>query len=262
MGNKPAIAWEILRGVAQAQTEINQQGGINGKLILIQMVSDDNDPEVARQLARQLVADPDILAVIGHDDSDTSLAASDIYQDHKLVMISPTSSSSKLSGIGSYIMRTTPSVAVLAKSLSSYASIRSKELIAVCFDSSSSASSSFTQKFIDETTENGGEILPIDCDFAKANFNPVPIVERAIAFDADALLLAPSVNKMNLAIALAQVNQKHLPLLANHSLYTSQTTERGQEAVAGMVLSVPWLPGTVPNSDFSQTSREFWGGKK
>ena len=261
LSNKPEIAWEILRGVAQAQTEINQQGGINGKLLLIQIVSDDNNPEIAKQLARKLAADPNILAVIGHNDSNVSLAASEIYQEEELVMVSPTSSSSKLSGIGSYIMRTTPSVSVSAKTLSDYASNGSMKRIAVCFDSDSSAGSSFVREFTEEVTANGGQIMPVDCDFARTNFNPVPIVEQAIALDADAILLCSSLNKINLAVAVAQVNQKRLPLLGNHSLYTSKTIERGQEAVSGMVLSAPWLPETIPGSDFSQTSKEFWGGK-
>ena len=261
LDNTPEIAWEILRGVAQAQTEINKQGGINGKLLLIEIVSDDNNPEIARQLARQLAADTDILAVVGHSDDNASLAASNIYQKQELVMVSPTSSGSKLSGIGSYIMRTTPSVSVLAKTLSDYASISSLKRIAVCFDSDSSDSNSFSEKFTTEITANGGQIIPVDCDFARNNFNPVPIVERATALNADAILLSPSLERINLAVAVAQVNQQRLPLLASPSLYTFETIKTGQEAVAGMVLSAPWLPGTSSDSDFSQTSKDLWGGK-
>ena len=260
LGNKSEIAWEILRGVAQAQTEINRQGGINGKLLLIQIVSDDDNPELVRQLGQKLAADPDVLAVIGHNDSNASLAASDIYQEEELVMVSPTSSS-KVSGIDSYIMRTTPSVSVLAKNLSNYAINSSFKQIAVCFDSSSSDSSSFAREFTTEVTANGGQILPIDCNFARANFNPAPIVEEAIALNADAILLSPSVSKIDMAIAVAQVNQQRLPLLANHYLYTFETIERGAEAVTGMVLSTPWLPGTIFHSSFSQTGKELWGGK-
>ena len=82
--------------MAQAQ-EINQQEGIRGKQLLIQIISDDNDPTVVREIAPQLVADSQILAVIAHNDSNASLAGSDIYQEQGLVMISPTSSSTKLS---------------------------------------------------------------------------------------------------------------------------------------------------------------------
>ena len=260
IGNRLEIAWEILRGVAQAQTEINRRGGIDGKSLLIEIVSDDNNPEVARQLAQRLAADLDVLAVVGHNDSNVSIAASDIYQEQELVMVSPTSTSSELSGIGSYIMRTTPSVSVLAKTLASYALIGSLERIAVCSDSSSSDSSSFAHKFTAEITAGGGQIVPVDCDFARTNFNPVPVVERAIALGADAILLSSSVDKISSAIGVAQVNQQRLPLLANHSLYTMETIETGQEAVTGMVLPTPWLP-EISGNDFSKTSNKFWGGK-
>ena len=202
--SKPGVAWEILRGIAQAQTKVNQQGGIEGKQLLIQIVNDDNDPELVSQLAPQIVADQDILAVVGHNDSNTSLAASDIYQQQGLVMISPTSASTKLSGIGNYIMRTTPSVAVLANSLSSYALVSSLNKIVVCTDSNSSASTSFATEFVADINQNRGEIIEIECDFAQENFNPVTVIEQAIAQSADALLLAASVKKIDQAVSLAQ----------------------------------------------------------
>lgn len=261
LGSQPEIAWEILRGVAQAQQEINQQGGIRGKQLLIQIINDDNDPAVVREIAPQIVADSDILAVIGHNDSNASLAGSDIYQEQGLVMISPTSSSTKLSGIGDYIMRTAPSVSLLADALSDYAAESSLTRIAVCSDSSSSASLSFTAEFTAYLRQNGGEVVDIGCDMTRNNFNPVPPVERALFKELDALLLAPSVGTIDKAVAVAQANQNRLPLLGNHSLYTSQTPEVGKSAVANLVLSVPWLPETAPATNFFNSSKQLWGGR-
>lgn len=219
LGSKPDIAWEILRGVAQAQSEVNQQGGINQKLLLVQIVNDDNDPYVVQQLAKQLSADKNILAVVGHNDSNSSLAGAKIYQQEKLVMISPTSTSTKLSGMGSHILRTIPSVSALASKLANYASAQSLTKIAICSDSQDSASASFAQEFITQTITNGGQIQSINCDFANNEFKPDSIVNKAVAKNVDALLIAPSVNKMDRAIAIAQANQQQLPLLGNHSLY-------------------------------------------
>lgn len=260
LGSKPEIAQEMLRGVAQAQTEINQQGGIRSKPLLVQIANDDNDPELVTLLAQQLAADQKILAVVGHNDSNTSIAASDIYQKQGLTMISPTSTSTKLSGIGSYIMRTTPSVSVLANSLSSYASLSSFNNIAICFDSDSSSSTSFAQEFVTDINQNGAEIVNLDCDFAQENFNPVPAIKQAIAQNADALLLATSVNNIHQAVSLAIANQNRLPLLGNHSLYTFETIETGA-AVAGMVLSTPWLPETSSQTNFAENANKFWGGQ-
>ncbi len=259
LGSKRNIAWEILRGVAQAQTEINQQGGIQNKLLLVQVVNDDNDPNIARQVAKQLAADKNIIAVVGHNNSNSSLAAAQIYQQQKLVMISPTSISTKLSGRGSYILRTVHSASALADKLANYASVNSLNKIAICSDSADSASSTFAKEFIKHTRDNNGNIETIDCDFANNDFRPDLAVTQAIAQNADSILLSASINKLDRAIAVAQANQQRLTLLGSPTLYTSKTIELGQEAVVGMVLPSPWL--SVINNDFSQTAKQYWGGK-
>ena len=261
IGSQPGIAWEILRGVAQAQAEINKQGGIRQKLLLVQIVNDNNNPEIVRQVAKQLTADENILAVVGHNDSNSSLAASEIYQEQGLVMISPTSTSTKLSGVGSYILRTIPSVAILANTLANYAASNSLTKIAVCSDSRDSASSSFVQEFTLRIAKEGGEIAAVKCDFAQSNFDPKPVIDQAIAQNADALLLAPSVNHMGQAVAVAQANRQQLPLLGNHSLYTFKTIQQGKASLLGMVVPSPWLPDVKPNSHFSQTAMKYWGSK-
>ena len=261
LGTRSDIAWEMLRGVAQAQAEINRQGGIQNKLLLVQIVNDDNDPQVVRQVASQLVADENILAVVGHNSSNSSLAAADIYQQHQLLMISPTSISTELSGIGSYILRTVPSVAASAAKLANYASANSLTKIALCQDSQDSASSSFARQFRSEIQKNGGEINQIDCDFASSNYQADLAVKSAIASQADAILIASSVKEMDRAIALAKANQQRLPLLGNDSLYTYQTIAQGEEAVAGMVLPSSWLSDASTNNKFSQAALEYWGGK-
>jgi|GEM_PF-605769 len=260
LGNKPDIAWEILRGVAQAQSKINQQGGIKNKHLLVQIVSDDNDPYIVKQVAKQLVVDEKILAVIGHNDSNSSLTAANIYQQNKLVAISPTSSSTKLSGIGSYILRTIPSVSLLASNLADYASSKSLTKVAICSDTTDSASKSFVQEFRFQIKENGGAIKQIDCDFSQNNYQADLMVNEAISQGANAILVAPSVNNLEQAIEIAQANQQRLPLMGNHSLYTNTTLELGKNAIAGMVIPTPWLSNPQANSNFSQASEKYWGG--
>ncbi len=110
VGGNLNVAREILRGVAQAQQAINQSGGIESKLLQVEIANDNNSPEVAKQIATEFAKDKNILAVIGHNASEASIAAAPIYQKAGLVMISPTSVAKDLSGIGSHIFRTTPAV--------------------------------------------------------------------------------------------------------------------------------------------------------
>lgn len=118
------VAQEILRGVAQGQDEINQQGGINGQKLQVEIIDDRNDPEIAKQVAKNLVSDPQVLAVVGHNASNASLAAAPIYQQGKLVMVSPTSLANNLSGMGNYIFRTVPTSKIMAEALADYVARR------------------------------------------------------------------------------------------------------------------------------------------
>jgi len=182
IGGNLNVAKEILRGVAQAQYEINHNGGVGGALLQVEIANDDNDPALAKQVAESFVKDGRILAVVGHNSSDASIAAAPVYQQGGLVMISPTSVATNLSGIGSYIFRTTPNVRVFADALSHYAVTSAhKTKIAICADSQAQASQSFRQEFTSAMFENGGKVTNTNCDFAAANLNPSEIPSQAIS---------------------------------------------------------------------------------
>ena len=264
IGGSLDVAKEILRGVAQAQNEINQKGGVeqNGvkTLVRIQIANDDNDLETARLIAESFVNNPNILGVVGHNSSSSSLAAAPIYQEGGLVMISPTSVARELSEAGSYIFRTTPSTRVLAEALADYAvdDLR-RQKIGVCLDSSSPASISFKDEFSLSLYEAGGELTAIDCDFASENFNPDKVPGKAIANGTEALLLIPSVDKINQALEVARASENRLVILGNHSMYTYETLDVGQSDIKGTVLPTAWHPSATKNSKFNQNALELWG---
>jgi len=82
IGSNLDVAQEMLRGIAQAQTEFNQQGGN----LQVQIINDQNNSDIAEKVAKKLVKDTSILAVIGSNASNASLAGAKIYQEHGLVM--------------------------------------------------------------------------------------------------------------------------------------------------------------------------------
>jgi branched-chain amino acid transport system substrate-binding protein len=93
-----------------AVKEINARGGIRGRQLTLRVLDDSGRPEVAIRIARQLVDDPSVVAVIGHLTSSTSLAAGRIYGEARrpVVMLSPSASSPDLSGVNSYVFRVCP----------------------------------------------------------------------------------------------------------------------------------------------------------
>jgi branched-chain amino acid transport system substrate-binding protein len=261
IGRNLNVAKEILRGVAQAQHEINQKGGVDGKLVQVILANDDNDPELAKRIASEFVKNKSILAVIGHNASDTSIAAASIYQEGGLVAITPTSGAREISGIGSYIFRTTPAFRVTAEVLADYA-VKSarKTKIAICADSSDRGSTSFQEEFTWTTLKSGGEISATKCDFSQADFNATEIPSKVISDGADALLLVPSVNKINQALEIIKANKNRLVMFGNQSMYTFETLKEGQSDINGMTFSVIWHPSVNSNKNFMANAENLWGG--
>jgi branched-chain amino acid transport system substrate-binding protein len=241
---------------------VNQSGGINGALLQVEIANDDNDPAIGKQIANNFVKDPSILAVVGHNSSGVSLAAAPEYQKGKLVMISPTSDAKNLSGFGNYIFRTIPTNRSQAETLANYATrTLGKTNIVVCLDSKSQSSQSRKDDFSAAITANGGKVAPVECDLSATTFNASAMMSQAISQGADGLLLLPSIERLNQAIDVAQVNQRRLALLGSSTLYTIQTLQQGQAAVNGMVLSVAWHPQAIPGNPFAGKAVKLWGGE-
>jgi branched-chain amino acid transport system substrate-binding protein len=263
IGSNPSVAQEILRGVAQAQQEINNDGGVNGKFLRIRIANDDNNPEIAQQVAYRFVKNADILAVVGHNSSDASVPAANIYQAGKLVMISPTSSSRRLTDRqdrthGNYIYRTVTSFTTIAETLAEYAKNTRKSRIVICSDSKAT-DQSFEQAFVNAINSHNLELVnDINCDFAADDFQGERIIQRAIERKVTTIMLNPQVDRINQAIEIAKANQGKLFLLGNPSLETKKTLATGND-VNGMVIAVPWKIDVFHHQEFMQNANRLWG---
>jgi branched-chain amino acid transport system substrate-binding protein len=261
IGGNVNIAKEILRGVAQYQNEVNQGSGIQGKLLEILVANDDNDPAIARSIAEQLVKDSAVLAVIGHQSSDVSIAAAPIYVKGGLVMVSPTSYARNLSSIGKTIFRTTPSSRAIASSLAKQTvNVLHFRRVAICTDGKSQASQSFRDDFIGSLYEYGGKVARTECDFSAPDFNADDIPAQAIQDGADGMLLSPAVEKLGRAIDIIQANKGRIPLLAGPSMYTFETLQKSLADANGMIVAVAWDPLEAKGSTYAKNAKTLWGG--
>ena len=135
IGRNLSVAQEILRGVAQAQNEFNSKAESKDRLLKVIIANDNNNPELAKEIAIKFVRNPEIIAVVGHNASNASIAAAPIYQEGELVMITPTSSAKSLTETGDYIYRSTPSTRDLADKIADYIVNEARKTnIAVCND--------------------------------------------------------------------------------------------------------------------------------
>ncbi|MBW4693108.1 MAG: ABC transporter substrate-binding protein [Lyngbya sp. HA4199-MV5] len=260
LGSDPNGSLEILRGVAQAQQEINGAIGSQTSALKVVITDDDNNPDIAKQIANALVQMPEVLGVVGHYASDVTLAAGSVYNAGGLVSISPISSTVKLSGFGKYTFRTVPSDYVAARALADYAA---KQLqvrkAAVFFNSESAYSQSLKAEFVTAIALSGGQVSA-EFDLSAPSFSAAQAIDQALKQGDKLLMLAANTGTLDQALQVVQVNQRRLSLLGGDDVYAPKTLEVGGQQALGMVLAVPWHIDGNLQSSFPGQSRRLWGG--
>lgn len=103
----------IKNGVDLALDQINADGGITiegGTTKPVTLVFRDaqSEPQIGVQAAQE-VLDAGVVATIGADISDVTLAIAPVFQEAEVVLLSPATSSPRLSTAGEYIFRNFPS---------------------------------------------------------------------------------------------------------------------------------------------------------
>ncbi|WP_287251441.1 ABC transporter substrate-binding protein [Moorena sp. SIO4E2] len=251
----------ILRGVAQAQDEINKTGGINGVPLKVVITSDDQNPDTAKKIASALVNNPEILAVIGHSASSVTLAAGEVYNSGKLAAISPVSTSVKLSNFSPYVFRSVPNDAFSARALANYMNTQlKKQNAAVFYNYKSDYSKSIKTEFVTAVSLGGGQVVD-EVDISNPDFNPAIPVEQAIQRGAQVLFLAPNSAVLDQALEVVKVNGKRLILLGGDVMYSPKTLEKGAENAVEMVVAVFWDIDSNPQSDFVRKSKALWNAE-
>jgi branched-chain amino acid transport system substrate-binding protein len=251
---------EMLRGVAQAQTEFNQLAKpSSNRRLRVLIANDGGELGATQQVATALVNNPAVLGVVGHNSSDMSLAAGKIYSQGKLVMISPISTSVKLSNFSPYVFRTVPSDFVAARALANRTVIQLKQKqAAVFFNSQSAYSQSIKSEFGAALSLEGGQVVS-EFDLASANFDPSGSLKQAQQSGATVLALFPNSDVLDRSLPVLQLNQGKLPLLGGDAVYSPKTLSVGGAAARDISIAVPWHILANPNSSFAKTSRQLWG---
>lgn len=246
------LAKHILRGVADAQTGFNEDGGKDDRLLEIVIANDGNQPKVAHKVAKQLVDIPEVLGVIGHNSSQATLEAIPEYERGGLAVVSATSTSTELDS--EVFFRTVPSDAAAGKKLAEYAKEKGLEKAVIFFESQEIYSESLKQAF--ENSWEGSIVETIDVTDSELNIQSKfkQIMDRA-----DVAVLFPGVGTTSVArnIAAANANlpaETRLQLLGGDALATTETLKQGGAAVECLVLAVTGSENTA----YMKEARKRW----
>lgn len=280
---------EILRGVAQAQDDFNNWAKTKQGIIPIRvLITDDrNDPKIAQEIAKQLANNPDVLGVVGHFSSSVTREAAQVYNDKKLVAISPVSTSVQLSDVlGKYVFRTVPNDKVAAKKLADYTLNSLKKQKAILFyNSQSEYSCSLASEFTAAFSGERGKQLERDCskygtspaifqgkqqgqilkpiDLSSPDFNAANSLQGVD--ENTVLVLLGDTSKLNQSFEILKANKGNLPILAGDDVYSSKIleffTKEKINNKKDMVLAIPWHIKNHRESSFSTTSKNIWGNR-
>ncbi|MCG2771662.1 MAG: ABC transporter substrate-binding protein, partial [Desulfobacterales bacterium] len=108
------------RGVEMAVAEVNKAGGINGRKVELIGEDEKDSPASAVNAVQKLINVNKVVAMVGPMTSGDTMASGKIANDAKVVMISPTATTPKLSGYGAFIYRGCSRIDTQAQVLTDY----------------------------------------------------------------------------------------------------------------------------------------------
>jgi ABC-type branched-subunit amino acid transport system substrate-binding protein/serine/threonine protein kinase len=276
---QPGENMSVLRGVAQAQEQVNRQK-IDSRGLRVLIVNDENDAEKAQQAVEKLVKETALLGVIGHYTSEVTQSVLPIYRKHNLVLVSYGSTATELSQKSPrndhVFFRTIPSHELGGQALIFYLINQSRQQKLVVFYTPKSVySNSFYQNVVNNVKiaqTSGIDIQIIESiDLCRSDFNAEQVLAQASQQGATTIALFPDSqacvelsygNRISILRANAKANSK--PIVASWTLGRRDTLETAGEFTAGkLVISAPWNVlkhlSDKPNSEFVRQSKQLWG---
>ncbi len=284
------LARELLRGVAQLQTQVNQgltevnaalepilmkRGALPfiplkpGKGLKVVIVDDSNQVAKAKSIAQTLVKQKDLLGVVGHYASEMTIATVDIYNRYQFPLISPGSTSEELTEMARpFFFRTVPTTGEEARFLLNHLNAPSKQNVTVLFNPASPFSASlwreFKQQFKQRHPDKEDYLAIKGLNLADPKFDAQQVVAEIQKDPNRAIVLIPDgqvTDSLANAVEVIRENQGKNMIAASWGVYSPETLKIGDlQAFEKLIVSSPWHYLNSPDPEFPQLAEQLWGG--
>ncbi len=260
-------AKDVLRGVADAQNEFNQNQERRGSqypFMEIEIANDANEPEAAKQVAQKLVGDGDnILGIIGHHASESTKAAQEIYEKANIPVISPTSSSSDLDQYKTQFFRAVGNTEKAAEKYFNYIQKTLKSEKIFIFYKGKSAYSDILRQDLEKVSQGSKYLISKEneIEVSADNFNIKTAIDKITGpHTKTALIISTNVQTNSVALATSYANyqlppDRRLFLLGTMALSETETLEKGGKEIEGMIFVVPC---SNLNSRYTSKTTKHW----
>lgn len=223
-------------GALLAIEQTNDAGGVRGRKLHLVEVDDRQNNEAALQAMEELVRQQ-VVAVIGPSTSSVAMAVTPYANDHQLVLVSPTGTTSKLTGKDDYFFRAVGEAsfygAHAARFYAEKFKVRSAALILDM--ANADYTESWGDAFAAEFQRVGGKVSVFERFKSTENPNHAEIARKLLASKPDMVVtVASSVDAALIAQRVRGLNPT-VRLVGASWASTERLIELGGAAVEGML---------------------------
>ncbi|MDR2965679.1 MAG: ABC transporter substrate-binding protein [Treponema sp.] len=203
------------KGVELAVEHINSRGGVLGKNLRIIVRDDKDDGHVAMQIANTFF-EQGITAVIGHHSTNISYFVKDLYEENKVIMLTPIATGTNLfERESNYIYRIIADNRELAASIAGYMAETGLSRIAIYF-SNDVFGLDFSFVLEDEMSKRGIVVIDRVSSVTPASIDA--IMDRWRAFGCDGIVLAATSPRIIEPAQLINMANPNLPIFGADTL--------------------------------------------
>ena len=231
-GRNYSLGLSSRNGVELAVKDLNAAGGVNGRPIELIVRDDAQDPDTARRAVSELVA-AGVVAIVGHATSSMAEATLPIVNAQRVLMVSPTASSSAFLGKDDWFVMIHPSTAESGKVLSAH--IVAKGLarrVSVLYDVSNRAySESWHDSFKAAFERAGGAVRSVPFTSGKSP-SAAALAAEALRGGADGVVVVA--NALDTAALCQQLRlRSQVPIFGSEWGFTNDVLTNGGRAIEG-----------------------------
>jgi branched-chain amino acid transport system substrate-binding protein len=243
-GGQAALGEGIKNG---AQLAIEQlKGPIEALGFKVELVPFDDQakPDVGVANAKQLVNDPDILAVIGHLNSGVAIPASETYKDFDLVMVSPANTNPCITDRGYLVTnRVCGRDDVQGAVAAEFAFNELKVKTAFVIHDKTTYGQGVAEFFKKRFEELGGQVLGFEGTEEKANFDPLITAIQAV--NPELIFFGGIYDQAGVFFKQAREKGVKAIFLGPDGMDSSELAKIAGDAVVGMYYTSVAAPPTV-----------------
>ncbi|GFO67236.1 ABC transporter substrate-binding protein [Geomonas limicola] len=239
-------------GVMLAVEQRNAAGGINGRPLELVIRNDEQNPDTAKKVISELVAQ-NIEAVIGPMTSSMAMAMVPVVNSSQTILLSPTVTTKDLGGRDDNFLRVMSTTATYAEKSAAYQFNLGRRRVSAIYDvGNKSYTESWFNDFRSTFEKLGGKVVSVSQFKSEADIRFAHNATEILSFKPDlVLILANSVD----AGTLCQQIRKHdakVPIVLSEWASTEALIDLGGSGVEGITIAQ-----FLNRSDSSQKFQEF-----